>query len=167
MRRKAMKTDMDLRRDVEEELAWEPSVDASHIAVSVNRGVVTLIGHVPAFGEKCVAERAAARVSGVKAVVDELDVELHGRDERRDEDIAAACARALKTDYGVPDGSTKVVVNNGWVTLEGGVDFPYQKDAAERAVRYLPGVKGVSNGIVIATTGTMAVGRIDGDRLCN
>ena len=97
-----MKTDMELKRDVEEELAWEPSVDASHIAVAVNRGIVTLVGHVPAYGEKCVAERAAARVLGVQAVADELEVKLHGRDEKNDEDVAAACVNALKTNYGVP-----------------------------------------------------------------
>ena len=144
-----MKTDMDLKRDVEDELTWEPSVDASHIAVSVNQGIVTLIGHVPAYGEKCVAERAAARVLGVKALADELEVKLQGRDERNDEDIAAACLNALKEYYGVPKGSTKVVASNGFITLEGEVDWKYQKDAASRSVRYLTGVKGVTNNLTI------------------
>lgn len=144
-----MKTNMELKRDIEEELAWEPSVDASHIAVAVNRGIVTLVGHVPAYGEKCVAERAAARVLGVKAVADELEVKLHGRDERNDEDVAAACVNALQTDYDVPEDSMKVVVSDGFVTLEGEVDKEYQKDAAMRAVRYLTGIKGVVNNIAV------------------
>jgi osmotically-inducible protein OsmY len=142
---------MDLKRDVEEELAWEPSVDASHIAVSVTRGIVTLEGHVPAYGEKCIAERAAARVLGVKAVADELEVKLLGRDERSDEEIAAACVNALKSDYGVPAESIKALISNGFVTLEGRVDWNYQQDAATRAVRYLSGVKGVVNNIDVTT----------------
>ncbi|HVT27293.1 MAG TPA: BON domain-containing protein [Lacipirellulaceae bacterium] len=142
-----MKSDTDLKRDVEEELAWEPSVDASHIAVSVRSGIVTLEGHVPAYGEKCIAERAAARVLGVKAVADELEVKLLGRDERSDEDIASACVSALKADCGVPADSVKALVSNGFVTLEGHVDWNYQKDAAARSVRYLTGVKGVVNNV--------------------
>lgn len=144
-----MKTDLDLKRDVEDELAWEPSVDASHVAVSVRGGIVTLEGHVPAYGEKCMAERAAARVLGVKAVADELEVKLLGRDERSDEEIADACINALNADYGVPAESVKPLICNGFVTLEGQVDWKYQKDAAARAVRYLTGVKGVVNNVVI------------------
>lgn len=144
-----MKSDMDLKRDVEEELVWEPSVDASHIAVSVKGGIVTLEGHVPAYGEKCIAERAAVRVLGVKAVADELEVKLLGRDEKSDEDIAAACVNALKADYGVPADSVKPLISNGFVTLEGQVEWKYQKDAAMRAVRYLTGVKGVVNNVDI------------------
>jgi osmotically-inducible protein OsmY len=144
-----MKTDMELKRDVEEELVWEPSADPSHIAVSVNRGIVTLIGHVPTYGEKCAAERAAARVLGVKAVADELEVKLHGTDERNDEDVAATCLNGLKENYSVPEGSTKILVSNGFVTLEGDVDWKYQKDEALRAVRYLTGVKDVVNNITV------------------
>ncbi len=142
-----MKSDMDLKRDVEDELTWEPSVDASHIAVAARNGIVTLEGHVPAYGEKCVAERAAARVLGVKAVADELEVKLSGRDERSDEEIAVACANALQGDYGVPADSIKALISNGFVTLEGQVDWKYQKNAATNAVRNLSGVKGVVNNI--------------------
>ncbi len=142
-----MKSDMDLKRDVEDELAWEPSADASHIAVSVRGGIVTLEGHVPAYGEKCIAERAAARVLGVKAVADELEVKLLGRDERSDEDIAADCVHAVKAHYGVHAVSVKALISNGFVTLEGQVDWKYQKDAATSAVRHLTGVKGVVNNI--------------------
>jgi osmotically-inducible protein OsmY len=144
-----LKSDMDLKRDVEDELVWEPSVDPSLIAVSVRCGIVTLEGHVPAYGEKCIAERAAARVLGVKAVADELEVKLLGRDEKSDEDIAAACVNALKVSYTLPADSVKVLISNGFVTLEGQVDWKYQKDAVTRAVRYLTGVKGVVNNVDI------------------
>ena len=121
--------------------------DASHIAVSVRGGIVTLEGHVPAYGEKCIAERAAAHVLGVKAVADELEVKLLGRDERSDEDIAADCVHAVKAHYGVHAVSVKALISNGFVTLEGQVDWKYQKDAATSAVRHLTGVKGVVNNI--------------------
>jgi osmotically-inducible protein OsmY len=146
-----MATDLDLKRDVEEELVCEPSVDVSHIAVAVQRGIVTLEGHVPAFGERCIAERAAARVTGVKAVVDELEVKLLGRDEKSDEEIALACVNALKADYGVPADSIDVFITNGVVTLEGQVGRQYQKDAVLRAVRYVPGVKDVVDRIEVSS----------------
>jgi osmotically-inducible protein OsmY len=144
-----MKTDLELKKDVEDELVWEPSVNAAHIGVSVKEGVVTLTGHVPSYGEKYGAERAAKRVYGVKAVANELDVKLPSSAERTDEDIAADCVKALKADYSVPSEKIKAIVSNGWVTLEGQVDWQYQKDAAGRCVRYLTGVKGVSNNITL------------------
>lgn len=144
-----MKTDKELKKDVEDELDWEPRVNAAHVGVSVKDGVVTLSGHVPSFAEKYAAERTAKRVYGVKAVADELDVKLPGGAVRTDEDVAAACVRVLKDDYQVPDEKIKVIVNNGWVALEGQVDWQYQKDAAGRAVRYLTGVKGLTNNITL------------------
>jgi osmotically-inducible protein OsmY len=149
MEERIMKTDSELKRDVEDELKWEPSVDEAHIGVAVKEGVVTLTGHVPSYAEKYAAERAAKRVYGVKAVANELDVKLPGSSKRTDEDIAKACVDALKSNYSVPRDKIKVVVNNGWVTLEGDVDWQYQKEAAERAVRYLTGVIGVSNSITV------------------
>ncbi|HXG08191.1 MAG TPA: BON domain-containing protein [Gemmataceae bacterium] len=144
-----MKTDSELKRDVEDELKWEPSVNEAHIGVSVKDGIVTLTGHVSSYAEKYAAERAAKRVYGVKAVANELDVKLPGSSKRTDEDIAQACVNALKSNYSVPVDKIKVVVNNGWVTLEGEVEWQYQKEAAENAVRYLTGVTGVSNLITI------------------
>lgn len=144
-----MKTDMDLKQDILDELDWEPSVNAAHVGVSVKDGIITLTGHVPSFAEKYAAERVAKRVYGVKAVADELDVKLPGSAVRTDEDVAVACVGALQADYAVPDGAIKVLVNNGWVTLEGQIDWRYQKDAAVRAVRNLTGVKGVSDKILI------------------
>ena len=144
-----MKTDMELKNDVQDELEFEPSVNAAHIGVATRDGVVSLTGHVPSYAEKYAAERAAKRVYGVKAVADELDVKLPGSAVRTDEDIAAACVTVLKDDYSVPNEKIKVVVSDGWVTLEGQVNWQYQKDAALRNVRYLTGVKGVSNNITI------------------
>jgi osmotically-inducible protein OsmY len=144
-----MKSDMELHNDVLAELSWEPSVNAAHIGVTVNDGVVTLTGHVPSYAEKHAAEKAAKRVYGVKAVADELDVKLSGSLERTDEDIAAACVNALESNYSVPNQKVKVIVDKGWVTLEGEVEWQYQREAAMGAVRYLRGVRGVSDTITV------------------
>jgi osmotically-inducible protein OsmY len=140
-----MASDYQLQRDVLDELKWEPEVDAADVGVSVKDGIVTLSGHVKTFGEKYAAEAAAMRVYGVKAVANELDVKLAGSSKRTDEDIAAAAVKALDTSVSVPKDKVKVIVNNGWITLEGEVEWQYQKDAAERAVRYLTGVIGITN----------------------
>ena len=147
-----MKHDIALQEDVLEELKWEPSVNAAHIGVSVKEGVVTLSGHVPSFVEKYAAERAAKRVYGVKAVADELDVRLADSHKRTDEDIAASCVSALKFNPSVPDENIKLVVRNNWVTLEGEVEWQYQKDAAANCVRDQSGVTGVSNAIFVKPT---------------
>jgi osmotically-inducible protein OsmY len=145
----ATMTDSELQRDVLDELRWEPTVDEAHIGVSVKNGVVTLTGHVPSYAEKFAAERAAKRVHGVKAVANELDVKLPGSSRRTDEDIAAAVVRALEANVSVPADKIKVTVSNGWVKLEGEVEWQYQRTAADHAVRYLTGVMGVSNLITV------------------
>src|SRR3954462_5229697 len=145
----AIMTDSELQLDVLNELKWEPSVDAAHIGVSVKDGVVTLSGHVSSYAEKYAAERAAKRVQGVRAVADELDVKLPEGSRRTDEDIAAAAVNALRWNILVPADKIKVTVSKGWVTLEGEVNWQFQRAAAERAVRDLPGVVGVSNYIVV------------------
>jgi osmotically-inducible protein OsmY len=137
--------DLELKRTVESELNFEPSINAAEIGVAVKDGVVTLTGRVPSYWEKVAAERAAARVAGVKAVANELEVRLPGSSERTDEDIARAAVDALKWSVLVPEDRIKVKVSKGWVTLEGSVDWQYQKSAAEKAVRRLLGVVGVSN----------------------
>lgn len=142
-------TDIDLQRDVLDELRWEPSVNAANIGVSVKSGVVTLIGHVSSYAEKYAAEKAAKRVHGVLGVANEIDVKVRGASKRTDEDIAISCVNALKNNVVVPYDKIKVTVNNGWVTLEGEVEWQYQKSAAESSVRYLPGATGVSNLIVV------------------
>src|SRR3989442_9982906 len=117
-----MKTDSALQRDVMKELEWEPRIDAAHIGVAAKDGVITLSGSVPSYWEKYEAVRAAKRVYGVKAVVDEIDVKLPGSSERTDTDIAEAAVRALKNNRSVPDDKIKVTVREGWITLEGEVE---------------------------------------------
>jgi osmotically-inducible protein OsmY len=145
LRKERHMDDLELKRAVESELNFEPSINAAEIGVAVKDGVVTLTGRVPSYWEKVAAERAAARVAGVKAVANELEVRLPGSSERTDEDIARAAVDALKWNVLVPEDRIKVKVSRGWVTLEGSVDWQYQKSAAEKSVRRLVGVVGVSN----------------------
>ena len=144
-----MKTDSELQRDVLDELKWEPSVDAAHLGVAVKDGIITLTGHVASYAQKYAAERAAKRVFGVRAVANELDVKLPGSSRRTDEDIAVAAVSALKSNLSIPSDRIKVIVSDGLVKLEGEVEWQFQKDAAARAVRYLPGVIGVTNLIIV------------------
>jgi osmotically-inducible protein OsmY len=138
-------TDAALQQDVLNELKWEPSVDASKVGVSVADGVVTLSGEVSSFAEKWAAEKAAKRVHGVRAVVNKIEVRLPGTQQRTDEEIARDAVMALQNNVSVPDDKIKATVSDGWVTLEGEVDWQYQKQVAEDAVRYIRGVKGVIN----------------------
>ncbi len=144
-----MRTDQQLQRDVLDELAWEPSVDAAEIGVSVENGVVILNGTVRSLSQKWTAERVAQRVDGTRAVTDELVVKLPGDSQYVDADIASAAVNALDWNASVPRKQIKLVVDSGWVTLEGSVEYRYQKDAAEGAVRNLKGIKGVSNLIIV------------------
>jgi osmotically-inducible protein OsmY len=142
-----MKSDVELRNDVQEELKWEPGVKSAAIGVAVKDGVVILSGYVDSYAEKWAAEGAAKRVSGVKAVAEEIEVRLPGLSERSDSEIAHAAENILDWNVAVPRDAVKVTVEHGWVTLEGQVDWQFQKGAAERAVRHLMGVKGLSNQI--------------------
>jgi osmotically-inducible protein OsmY len=143
----AMKSDSELRRDVERELEWEPSVDERRIGVSVVDAIVTLTGDVRSYGEKWRAERAVERVAGVKGIANELEVK--SASERSDTDIAKAAVDALKWNVMVPSDDVKVKVQNGWITLTGDVRWDYQRRSAEKAVRDLPGVRGLTNLITI------------------
>lgn len=145
-----MKTDHELKRDVETELKWEPSVNEAHIGVSARTGVITLSGHVTTYAEKHGAEQASKRVYGVRAVANELDVKLESRDQRSDEDIAEACLNALRAHSSVPEDQIKVLVDSGRVTLEGTVEWQYQRTAAEQAVQYLLGVAALINRITVS-----------------
>jgi osmotically-inducible protein OsmY len=138
-------TDLELKKSVESELNWEPSINAAEIGVAAKDGVVTLTGHVSSFWQKLTAERAATRVAGVKAIANELEIRLPTSSERTDEDIARAAVNALHWSSSVPADRIKVKVSKGWITLEGSVEWQYQKSAAENAVRDLTGVKGVVN----------------------
>ena len=139
-----------LQHDVQEELEWEPSLDASHIGVAASQpGVVTLTGTVATYVEKVSAERAAKRVAGVRAVANDIEVRPIGSMKRTDTDIAQAVLRALEWDIAIPHEKIKARVDNGWVTLEGGVALQFQRAAAENAVRRLSGVRGVTNQILL------------------
>jgi osmotically-inducible protein OsmY len=139
--------DEDIHRDVLAELSWEPRVLPNEVGVVVKDGVVTLTGWVDSFSKKWWAEQAAHRVRGVTAVANDIELRLPNSDERTDADIAAAVTRALDSDTSVPVRNLHVTVSKGWVTLRGDVDWHFQKTDAERAVRRLTGVQGVSNHI--------------------
>jgi len=138
-------TDKDLKMHVENALGWEPSVDATDIGVSAEDGVVTLRGTVRSYSEKLLAERAALRVFGARAVANDLVIQLASESERSDTEIAHAALSALKWTTTVPEERITVTVKGGQVTLNGTVDWQYQKDAAGRAVRDLTGVGAVIN----------------------
>jgi osmotically-inducible protein OsmY len=144
-----MRIDKELQQQVMDELAWEPSVDAAEIGASVDSGVVMLSGTVRSFPEKWAAERAAERVKGVRAVADEIVVKLPGTFQRDDTDIARAALNTLEWNASVPHGRLKVMVENGWVTLDGTVERFFQKAEAEKVIRNLLGVQGVVNRIAV------------------
>jgi osmotically-inducible protein OsmY len=139
----------ELRHFVQEELNWEPSIDANSIGVEVSEeGVVTLTGHVRSYAEKLNAEKAAKKVRGVVAVANDIGVRLLG--DRDDTVLAEEAARALSLNVSVPDDRIKIVVSNGWLTMEGAVDWEYQRRAAEKSLRELRGIRGLTNYITIA-----------------
>jgi osmotically-inducible protein OsmY len=140
-----MRSDHEIELDVKDELQWDPNLDATDIAVSVKKGVVTLAGFVKNYADKYEAESAAKRVAGVLAVANDIEVRLPSVDERPDPEIARDAVAAIKSQLPISSEHIKVVVKNGWVTLEGKVEWQYQKNTAENAVRRIKGVKGVSN----------------------
>ncbi|MFR9774817.1 BON domain-containing protein [Micromonospora sp. MS34] len=143
------RTDQDIQSDVLDELTWEPRVRPNEIGVTVTEGVVTLTGWVDSYAKKWAAERAAHRVSRVRAVANDLAVRIATSAEKSDPEIATAASRALEWDAFVPIEALDVTVADGWVTLHGEVEWEYQRRAAERAVGRLSGVRGVSNGITV------------------
>ena len=143
------RTDEQIQRDVLTELKWEPRVTPNEIGVAVKDGVVTLTGWVDSYLKKWAAEEAAHRVRGVKAVANDIEVRLPSSAERTDADIAAAAVRALEWDAFVSVDKLDVTVSKGWVTLKGDVEWQFQKEDAERVVRRLSGVRGVTNLIVV------------------
>jgi osmotically-inducible protein OsmY len=151
-----MRTDNELRTDIIAELNWDASIRDEDIATAVKDGVVTLAGIVDTYAQRYAAERAVERVNGVKAIVNDLTVKLPGAMERSDADIAHAAVNALRWHTQVPEERVQVKVANGWLTLEGEVDRYYQQEAAEHAVQYLTGVKGVSNVITLRAIPTPA-----------
>ncbi|MGZ3637726.1 MAG: BON domain-containing protein [Ktedonobacterales bacterium] len=144
-----VRSDEEIQRDVLEELKWDARVQPNEIGVAVKDGVVTLTGWVDSYIKKWAAEEAAHRVRGVKAVANDIEVRLPSESTRTDADIAAAATRALEWDALVPLEKVKVTVSKGWVTLEGEVEWEYQKEDAERVVRRIAGVRGVTNLLVV------------------
>jgi osmotically-inducible protein OsmY len=144
-----MKTDARLRKDILAELEWDASIHADHVGVSVRDGVVQLAGHLDTFAEKQAVENAVKRVAGVKAIAVELDVRLEPNHHRSDMEIAAAIETAFKWHAQIPEERIQVVVEKGWVTLSGEVDWQYQRQNAETVVQPLTGVVGVTNKIAL------------------
>jgi osmotically-inducible protein OsmY len=140
-----MKSDIEIHKDVIDELAFDPQIDERDIAVAVNDGIVTLTGAVPSFGQKYALERIVKRIAGVRGIAEEVKVELPQAHRRNDADIAAAALNALAWNTYVPTDVIQVTVENGFVTLSGKVDWQFQRIEAEGTVRHLLGVRGVSN----------------------
>jgi osmotically-inducible protein OsmY len=142
-----MRLDSDIKRDVEDELRWNPDIDATDIGVSVHSGVVTLAGYVRSYAQKTQAERDAKRVAGVVGVANDLEVRLPVLDARPDPDIVRDAVSALRAELPYSSENIKVIAKAGWLTLEGTVDWNYARERAEDAVKRIRGVKGVTNSI--------------------
>ncbi|MEO6057733.1 MAG: BON domain-containing protein [Gemmatimonadales bacterium] len=149
-----MRTDNEMRTDILAELSWDAGIRDEDIAIAVKEGVVTIAGTVDTYAQRYGAERAVERVHGVRAIANDLKVKLPGTLERSDADLAHAAVNALRWNIQVPDDRIQVKVANGWLTLEGEVDRFFQKEAAEHALRYLTGVKGVANLITLRAAPT-------------
>ena len=140
-----MRSDTDIKRDVEDELRWDPDLDATDIAATVKSAVVTLAGFTRSYSDKLEAEAAAKRVAGVFGVANDIEVRLPSLDQRPDPEIAREAIAAIKHRLPLVSEQIKVLVRSGWITLEGDVEWAYQRSAAESAVRRVKGVKGVTN----------------------
>lgn len=144
-----MKTDTQLKKDVSDELEWDPSINAANIGVAVHNGVVTLSGHIQTFAEKAAIERVVQRIDGVKAMALELDVKLAPGHQRSDTEIAESARVAMQSQALVPADKITLKVEHGWVTLNGEVEWDYQRINAERTAHALLGVVGVTNRITL------------------
>lgn len=145
----SFRIDEAIQRDILDELKWDMRVQPNEVGVAVKDGIITLTGWVDSYMKKLAAEDAAYRVSGVKAVVNDIEVQLPSLAERTDLDLAAAVLNDLKWDAGIPAGKLKVTVSQGWVTLKGEVEYGFLKKDAERAIRYIAGIKGITNLITV------------------
>jgi osmotically-inducible protein OsmY len=140
-----MRSDSEIKKDVEDELNWDPDIDATDIGVAVKKGVVSLTGYVRSYLQKTEAERDAKRVAGVVAVANDLEVRLPFINKRPDPEIARDVVSSIQTELPYSSQFIKVLVKEGWVTLEGDLEWNYQRERAEKAVRGIRGVTGVSN----------------------
>jgi osmotically-inducible protein OsmY len=144
-----MRSDSDIRRDVEDELRWDPDIDDTDIAVNVNNGIVTLTGFIRSYVQKYQAETAAKRVAGAVGVVNDIEVRLPDIDERPDPEIVRDAIARIKSELPYSWDGIRVIARNGWLTLEGEVEWNYQRQRAEEAVRRVRGIKRVTNNIVV------------------
>jgi osmotically-inducible protein OsmY len=144
-----MRSDSDIKRDVEDELRWDPDIDPTDIAVNVNNGIVTLTGFVRSYMQKYQAETDAKRVAGVIGVVNDIEVRLPGVDERPDPEIARDAIAQIKSELPYSWDRIRVIVNRGWLTLEGDVEWNYQRERAKAAVRRIRGIKGITNSLEV------------------
>jgi len=144
-----MKSDSELKRDLEEELKWDPEIDPTDVTIGIRNGVVSLNGFVKSYAQKIEAEDAAKRIAGVAGVANDIEVRLPDLDQRPDPDIASDAVAAVRSRLPFSHDQVKVLVKNGWVTLEGNLEWQYQRMAAEDSVRWLKGVKGVTNSIQV------------------
>ncbi len=151
-----MLNNLELQKKVLDALDWEPSLDATRIGVAASGGVVTLTGQVPSYADRWTAERVIKQMAGVKGLANDVEVRLPGDARRTDTDLVSAAVRALEWDVQVPHQRIKLRAAEGWITLEGQVEWQYQREAAERAVRHLLGVRGVSNQITLTVRVTPA-----------
>ena len=142
-------SDISLRQNILDELEFEPSIDAADIGVAVEDGVVTLTGHVGSYAQKIAAEQAVLRVKGVRAIAEKIEVRYPNDKKTADDEIAKRALSIIAWDTTVPDDRIQVKVEHGWVTLSGQVEWFFQKNAAESAVRKLSGVIGVNNRITV------------------
>ena len=147
-----MRLDSDIKRDVEDELRWDPDIDATDVGVAVRNGVVALTGFVRSWAQRTEAERDAKRIAGVVGVANDIEVRLPLIDERPDPDLARDAVSALKSELPYSSENIKVVAKNGWITLEGAVEWNYARERAESAVKRIRGVRGVTNSVQIKPT---------------
>jgi len=150
------KTDIALKVDVIGELVWDPAVKETAIGVAVKDGVVTLTGHLDTYAEKDAAMRAVRRVAGVKAIAVEIDVKLSPSHQRSDTDIAKSIEQVLKWNTSIPSDAVRVTVDHGWVTLQGEVEWNFQRSQAEKVIRPLMGVININNEIKLTAKATAA-----------
>lgn len=144
-----MKTNAGLQKDVQDALKWEPLLDSAEIGVIVQNGIVTLTGKVDSYAKKLQAEHAAKKVLGVKVLVEDIEVKLPDPRTKSDVEIANEIIAAFASNSFIPQEKINVKVENGWVDLDGEVSWGYLSDITENAVKYLPGVKGIYNNIII------------------
>jgi len=156
-----MKTNSELQKDVQDAIRWEPLMHAAEIGVTVKQGVVTLTGTVDNYTKKLEAENATKNVAGVKAVVEKIEVEFPNSWRKNDNEIATEVVNALKMDWSVPNDKVKVKVENGWITLDGDVNWNFQREAAKKAIRGLEGVVGINCLIKIKSESNDAIEKKD------